>query len=118
MTTDDIYYKGAIVNVTVAGGLGIVASDTVGQGHLSGVVIQRLDNTGKSDYADVEIGTIFIPFPTAQTSDVGDYVYAIEDDKVAKAASAASPIGLIEDVNIGVGFWINFDRGIPKTALA
>lgn len=118
MTTNDIYYKGAIVNLTAAGGVGIVASDTANQGSTSGIVVKQLDNTGKTDYAEVEIGTIFIPFASAAQADVGDYVYATADDTVAKTATNADPCGVIEDVEVGVGLWINFDRGIVKTALA
>lgn len=118
MTTNDIYYKGAIINITAAGGLGIVASDTANQGSMSGVIVKQLDNTGKTEYAEVEQGVIFIPFASAAQADVGDYAYATADDTVAKSATNADPIGRIVDVEVGVGLWIDFETGIPKTALA
>lgn len=118
MTTNDIYYKGAIVNLTAAGGLGIVASDTANQGSTSGIITKQLDNTGKTEYAEVEIGTIFIPFASAAQADVGDYAYATADDTIAMTATNANPIGVVEDVEVGVGSWVNFERGIVKTALA
>lgn len=118
MTTNDIYYKGAMVNITAAGGVGIVASDTANQGSLTGVVVKQLDNTGKTEYAEVEIGSIFIPFASAAQADVGDYAYATDDDTIAKTATNADPCGRIEDVEVGVGCWVNFEKGIPKTALA
>jgi len=118
MTTNDIYYKGAIVNVTAAGGLGIVASDTANQGAFSGVVAKYLDNTGKTEYVEVEVGKIWIPFSSAAQADVGDYVYATADDTIAKTATNADPIGVIVDVEVGVAALVDFRRGIPKTALA
>lgn len=118
MTTNDIYYKGAMVNLTAAGGVGIVASDTAAQGALTGVITKQLDNTGKTEYAEVEIGTIFIPFASAAQADVGDRVYAVADDTIAMTATNANPCGVVEDVEVGVGSWVNFEKGIEKTALA
>ena len=118
MTTNDIYYKGALVNLTAAGGLGIVASDTANQGSTTGIITKYLDNTGKTEYAEVEIGCIFIPFTSAAQADVGDYVYATADDTIAMTATNANPCGVVEDVEVGVGSWVNFERGIVKTALA
>lgn len=118
MTTNDIYYKGAMVNVTAAGGLGIVASDTANQGQLTGVVVQQLDNTGKTEYAEIEIGKIWIPFASAAQADVGDYCYATADDTIAKTATNADPCGRIVDVRVGVSALVDFTLGIPKTALA
>lgn len=118
MTTNDIYYKGAMINLTAAGGLGIVASDTANQGKLTGVMVKQLDNTGKTEYAEIEVGVIFIPFASAAQADVGDRVYATDDDTIAKSATNADPCGIIEDVDVGVGCWVNFDKGIEKTALA
>lgn len=117
MTTNDIYYKGAIINITAAGGLGIVAGDVANQGSTSGVVAEYLDNTGKTEYANVEVGVIFVPLATAAQADVGDYVYATDDGTVSKTGANSDPIGKIEDVDVGVGLWINFDKGIVKTAL-
>lgn len=118
MTTNDIYYKGAIVNVTAAGGLGIVASDTANQGHFSGVITKQLDNTGKNEYAEIEIGKIWIPFASAAQADVGDYCYATADDTIAMSAVNANPIGRVLDVEVGVRSLVDFRLGIPKTALA
>jgi len=118
MTTNDIYYKGAIVNVTAAGGLGIVASDTANQGSFSGIVTKQLDNTGKTEYAEVEIGKVWIPFASAAQADVGDYVYATADDTIAKTATNADPCGRIVDVRVGVSALVDLRKGIPKTALA
>lgn len=118
MTTNDIYYKGAIVNVTAAGGLGIVASDTVNQGAFSGIVTKQLDNTGKTEYAEIEIGKVWIPFASAAQADVGDVVYATADDTIAKSATNADPCGRIVDVRVGVAALVDFRLGLPKTALA
>jgi len=118
MTTNDIYYKGAIINITAAGGLGIVASDTAAQGSMSGVITKQLDNTGKTEYAEIEQGVIFFPLATAAQADVGDYAYATDDSTVAKTGVNSDPIGRIVDVEVGVGLWIDFLTGITKTALA
>jgi len=118
MTTNDIYYKGAIVNVTAAGGLGIVASDTANQGAFSGIVTKQLDNTGKTEYAEIEIGKVWVPFASAAQADVGDFVYATADDTIAKTATNADPCGKIVDVRVGVAALVDFRLGVPKTALA
>jgi hypothetical protein len=117
MTTNDIYYKGAIVNVTAAGGLGIVAGDVAGQGVLSGVITEQLDNTGKTEYAEVEIGKVWIPFASAAQADVGDYCYATADDTIAMTATNADPCGVVVDVRVGVASLVDFRKGIKKTAL-
>lgn len=118
MTTNDIYYKGAIINVTAAGGLGIVASDTANQGVLSGVVTKKVDNTGKTLYADVERGKIWIPDANAAQADVGDYCYATADDTIAMTASNADPCGVVVDVRVGVARLVDFRMGVKKLALA
>jgi hypothetical protein len=118
MTTNDIYYKGAIVTVTAAGGLGIVASDTANEGHFSGIVTKQLDNTSKTEYAEIERGKVWIPFASAAQADVGDYCYATADDTIAKSATNANPCGIIVDVRVGVAALVDFTKGIVKTALA
>jgi hypothetical protein len=118
MTTNDIYYKGALVNVTAAGGLGIVASNTAAQGNPTYICRVQLDNTGKTEYMEVETGIVFVPDTNAAQADVGDYCYATADDTIAKAANAADPCGKIVDVEVGVGWWVDLRKGIPVTALA
>lgn len=118
MTTNDIYYKGAIVNVTAAGGLGIVASDTANQGVLSGIVTKQLDNTGKTEYAEIEIGKVWIPDAAAAQADVGDYCYATADDTIAMSATNADPCGVVVDVRVGVARLVDFTRSVKKLALA
>lgn len=118
MTTNDIYYKGALINITAAGGLGIVASNTAAQGNPTYIVTKKLDNTGKTEYADCETGVVFIPDTNAAQADVGDYCYATADDTIAKTANAADPCGKIVDVVVGVGWWVDLTKGIPVTALS
>jgi hypothetical protein len=118
MTTNDIYYKGALINLTAAGGVGIVASNTAAQGNPTLIVRKQLDNTGKTEYAECEIGVIFVPDTNAAQADVGDYCYATADDTIAKAANAADPCGKIVDVEVGIGWWVDLREGIPVTALA
>jgi hypothetical protein len=117
MTTNDIYYKGAIVNLTAAGGLGIVAGDVANQGVLSGIVTKQLDNTGKTEYAELEVGKVWIPDAAAAQADVGDYCYATADDTVAMTATNADPCGIVVDVRVGVARLVDFRKGIKKTAL-
>lgn len=118
MTTNDVYYKGALINITAAGGVGIVASDTANQGNPTYIATEQLDNTGKTEYLDCETGIIFVPASGAAQADVGDYCYATADDTIAKTASNADPCGKITDVEVGVGWWVDLRKGIPKTALA
>jgi hypothetical protein len=118
MTTNDIYYKGALVNLTAAGGVGIVASDTAAQGNPTLIATKQLDNTGKTEYLECETGVIFVPDTSAAQADVGDYAYATADDTIAKTATNADPCGKIVDVDVGVGWWVDLRLGIPKTALA
>ena len=118
MTTNDIYYKGALINLTAADGVGIVASNTAAQGNPTYVVRQQLDNTGKTEYAEVETGIFFFPAAAAAQADVGDYCYATADDTIALAANAADPCGKIVDVEVGVGWWVDLRKGIPVTALS
>lgn len=118
MTTNDIYYKGALINLTAAGGLGIVASDTAAQGWPTFVATQSLDNTGKTEYLECETGVVFIPLATAAQADVGDYIYASADDTIAKTATNSNPIGICVDAEVGVGLWVDLRKGIVKTALA
>jgi hypothetical protein len=118
MTTNDIYYKGALINLTAAGGLGIVASDTANQGNPTYIATEKLDNTGKTEYLECETGVVFIPFASAAQADVGDYVYATADDTIAMTATNANPIGIVVDVEVGVGSWVDLRKSLPKTALA
>ncbi len=119
LTASDIYYKGAIVNVTAAGGLAIVASDTAAQGGLSGIITEHKEPGAATDvYVAIERGRVWIPFASAAQADVGDYVYATADDTIAKTATNADPIGKIIDVRVGVAALVDFRCGIPKTALA
>ena len=118
MTTNDIYYKGAVVVLTAAGGLGIVPTDTAGQGSVAGVIVKQLDNTGKTETAEVEQGVIFCPLATAAQASLGDYAYMTDDAVVALSATNSDPIGKIVAVEVGVGLWVDFCSGIVKTALA
>lgn len=118
MTTNDIYYKGALINITAAGGLGIVASNTAAQGNPTYIVTKQLDNTDKTEYADCETGKVWIPNTNAAQADVGDYCYATADDTIAKAANAADPCGKIVDARVGVAWLVDLRKGIPVTALA
>jgi len=118
MTTNDIYYKGAIIELTAAGGLGIVASDTAAQGHPAFIATEYLDNTGKTEYLACETGKVWLPFASAAQADVGDYVYATDDGTIAKAATNANPIGIAVDCRVGVALLVDLRRGVPKTALA
>jgi hypothetical protein len=118
MTTNDIYYKGALINLTAAGGLGIVASDTAAQGNPTFIATQKLDNTGKTEYLECETGKVWIPNSNAAQADVGDYCYATGDDTIAKSATNADPCGQIVDVRVGVAWLVDFTKGLPKTALA
>jgi hypothetical protein len=118
MTTNDIYYKGALINITAAGGLGIVASDTASQGSMTGIATKQLDNTSKTEYLELEFGKVWIPFSSAAQADVGDFCYATADDTIAKTATNADPIGRIVDVRVGVAALVDLRYGIPKTALA
>ena len=119
LTASDIYYKGAIVNLTAAGGLAIVASDTAAQGGTSGVITDQVTALATPAlYAAIERGRVWIPFAAAAQADVGDYVYATADDTIAKSASNADPIGKIIDVRVGVSALVDFRCGLPKTALA
>ena len=118
-TASDIYYRGAIVNVTASGGLAIVASDTAGQGSFSGVVTKHVEVGSAADgKIEIERGRVWIPFASAAQADVGDYFYATADDTVAKAATNADPCGKCVDVIVGSAVCIDFRLGIPKTALA
>jgi hypothetical protein len=119
LTASDIYYKGAIVVFTAAGGLAIVASDTAALGKLAGVMVKHVEPGAATDvYAEIEVGKIWIPFSGAAQADVGDYVYATADDTIAKTATNSDPIGLIVDVRVGVAALVDFRKGITKTALA
>jgi hypothetical protein len=118
MTTNDIYYKGALINLTAAGGLGIVASDTANQGNPTFIATKQLDNTGKTEYLECEYGKVWIPFASAALADIGDYCYATADDTIAMSATNANPIGMVMDVRVGVASLVDLTKGIPKTALA
>lgn len=119
LTAADTYFKGAIVNVTAAGGLAIVASDTANQGSFSGVITEHVEvASGETKYTDIEVGRVWIPFASAAQADVGDFCYATADDTIAKSATNADPCGRIEDVVVGVEALVNFEKGLPKTALA
>jgi len=117
MTTNDIYYKGAIIELTAAGGLGIVASDTAALGHPAFIATKQLDNTGKTGYLDCETGKVWMPFADAAQADVGDYVYATDDAVIAKSATNANPIGIAVDCRVGVALLVDLSKGIVKTAL-
>jgi len=118
MTTNDIYFKGALINLTAAGGLGVVASNTAAQGNPTFIATKYLDNTGKTEYLECETGKVWIPDAAAAQADVGDYCYATADDTIAKAANAANPCGMIVDVRVGVAWLVDLTKGIPVTALA
>ena len=118
MTTNDIYYKGALINITAAGGLGIVASDTADQGNPAFVATKYLDNTDKTEYLECETGKVWFPLATAAQADVGDYIYATDDGTIAKSAVNANPIGICVDARVGVALLVDLRKGLPKTALA
>ena len=118
MTTNDIYYKGAMIVLTAAGGLGIVPTDVVNQGSFCGIMTEQLDNTGKTEYAEVEVGKVWIPFAAAAQADVGDYIYATDDSTISKTAVNSDPIGIAVDCRVGVALLVDLRKGIVKTALA
>lgn len=118
LTTGVTYYRGGLIAFTAAGGLGIKPTDVANQGSTVGILTKGKVAVSGDNYGEVEIGTVFIPFSSAAQADVGDYAYATDDSTVAKSATNSDPIGIIEDVEVGVGLWINLDRGIVKTALA
>jgi len=118
MTTNDIYYKGAIIELTAAGGLGIVAGDVAAQGHPAFVATKQLDNTGKTEYLDCETGKVWFPFAAAAQADVGDYIYATDDGVIAKTGVNSNPIGIAVDCRVGVALLVDLRKGVPKTALA
>lgn len=115
--TNDIYYKGAII-VIDTDGLGVVAADTANFGKLAGIMTKQLDNTGKTEYGEIEIGKVWIPNSSAAQTDVGEYAYATADDTIAMSATNADPCGLVVDVRVGVASLVDFRKGIKKTALA
>ena len=118
LTTGSTYYKGGLINVTAAGGLGVKASDTANQGSLTGVLVQQKVAVSGDDLGELEIGKVWIPFASAAQADVWDYCYATADDTIAKAAANADPIGRIVDVRVGISALVDLSVGVPKTALA
>jgi hypothetical protein len=118
MTTGVTYYKGGIVVFTAAGGLGIKPTDVVNQGHVSGIVTKQKAAVAGDDLVELEIGKVWIPFPSAAQADVGDYVYATDDSTIAMSATNSNPIGRVVDVRVGVASLVDLEQGIVKTALA
>src|SRR3989339_884654 len=115
LTANDIYYKGAIIEFTAAGGLGIVATDTTAQGSLSGIMTEHIEvAAGETRYGEVEVGKIWMPFSTAAVTDVGDYIYAADDGTIAKSAVNADPIGIAVDFKTGY-LLVDNRKGITKT---
>lgn len=117
LTTGVTYYKGGLINFTAAGGLGVKASDTAAQGSRTGVLVQQKVAVSGDDLGEIEVGKVWIPFPSAVQADVGDYAYATADDTIAKSATNADPIGRIVDVRVGISALVDLSVGLPKTAL-
>lgn len=118
LTQNDIYYKGALVNITTSG-IAVVASDTANQGKTVGVMKNHVEvaNGDTTQYAEVLIGRVWLPMSGAAQSDVDDFIYATADDTIAKTATNADPCGMAEDFRTGY-LLVNLEKGLPKTALA
>ena len=119
LTQNDIYYKGAIIELTAAGGLAVVATDAAGQGSTAGIMTEHIEVASgvTTKKGVIEIGKVWIPFSGAAQSDVGDYVYASDDGTIAKTAVNADPIGVAVGFKTGY-LLVDLRRGIVKTALA
>lgn len=119
LTQNDIYYKGAIIELTAAGGLAVVASDAAGQGALSGIMTEHIEVASgvTTQKGVIEIGKVWLPFSGAAQSDVGDYVYATDDGTIAKTSNSSDPIGVCVGFKTGY-LLVDLRRGIPKTALS
>jgi hypothetical protein len=118
LTAGVTYYKGNILSID-SNGVAIKAGDVAGQGAYSGVLVDGcVVAVGEVKYAAIERGRIWIPFANAAQTDMGDYVYATDDNVIAKSATNADPCGIVCDVEVGVALCVDFRMGIPKTALA
>lgn len=93
----DVFYKGALVNISAAGSL-VVAADTASEIY-GGVV---------TEYVSAVIGTlvrirrsekIWLPLGTTVLTDVGVDVFATADDTIARTATNTKRCGIIVDYN-------------------
>ncbi len=103
------FFKGAMVCIN-SSGLLVEAADTANF-KFAGVVVENTIVPAAGANVEVETGVVRIPWASAQQSDLGKLAYATADDTPAlTVTNAPGPIGVIEDIEIGVAIWVNTDR--------
>ncbi len=109
LTGGSVYYKGGIINVTAAG-LGVKAADTAGQRFL-GVLEEQIDaSDGNLEGTVIRDDKMWIPFASAAQSNVGDLVYATDDDTIALTATNVPACGQVVDVRVGEAVLVDFAK--------
>ena len=94
VSTADVYYKGAMVNVLDSAGLILVAADTANHIFM-GFVKEKVTLTTGSKQIEIICGTVaWLVFGSANQDDVGNPVYATGDDTIAMSASNTEPMGM------------------------
>lgn len=95
----DVFYKGALVNITAAGSIA-VASDTSGE-IFGGIVVDAVTATGAASHK-VKIkrsSKVWIPLGTTVLTDMGVDVFATTDDGIARTATNTKRMGIVVDYN-------------------
>jgi len=117
LTASVTYYKSGIVAFDPTSGLVVKAADTAGFTPVGVLKKGAVVGSGENPDCEIETGKIWLPMSGAAQGDVGDYVYATDDDTIAKTASNANPCGKAVDFKTGY-LLVDFRYGLPKTALA
>ncbi len=93
----DVFYKGALVNISAAGSL-VVAADTASE-IFGGIVVDYISATVGVLVKIRRSAKVWIPLSTTVLTDMGVDVFATGDDTILRTATNTKRMGIIVDYN-------------------
>jgi predicted RecA/RadA family phage recombinase len=114
----DIIYRGAMVVYNTAGYLA-PASTSAGV-IFAGIALEKVDNSGGSagdlNCKYVKEGIFLLTGSGLAQSDVGEQVYASDDQTITKTSTNNAPVGKIVEYVSSTQVWVKLDRNPAAAA--
>lgn len=109
---EDVFYKGALVDILTSAGKIVVAGDTASH-VFAGYVAEYVSAAAGDTVKVVRSDRAWFSVSSAAQTDIGKFVYATADDTLSTStATNVLPAGLIVDVDLVNDEWlVDFAKG-------
>lgn len=126
LTASDTYYRGAMIVRDGSTGYGKVPADAAAL-EIAGILTGKFEGgvtdyahvvgSGENPRAEVEIGEVWLPLTggTAAQTDVGDLVYAADDENLTKTAGSKTIAYRVKDYDAALGLKIDLRQPIKMS---